>query len=80
MFYTYVLKSLKDGELYVGWTVNLRERLKKHQNGLVLSTKDRRPLQLVYYEACLVEANAIRREKALKTGYGRRYLKDRLGI
>lgn len=80
MFYTYVLKSLKDGELYIGWTVNLRERLKKHQNGLVLSTKDRRPLQLVYYEACLVEANAIKREKALKTGYGRRYLKDRLGI
>lgn len=78
MFYTYVLKSLKDGELYVGWTKDLKERLKKHQNGLVPSTKDRRPLQLVYYEACLVETNAIKRENALKTGYGRRYLKDRL--
>ena len=78
MYYTYVLKNKSDGRLYVGWTDDLKNRFSQHQNGLVKSTKNRRPLQLVYYEACLVKEDAIRREKSLKTGYGRAYLNRRL--
>ncbi len=78
MFYTYVLQSIKDGNLYIGWTQDLRERITKHNKGLVESTKNRRPLKLVYYEACLVKEDAIKREKSLKTGYGRSCLSRRL--
>ena len=78
MFYTYVLKSKKDGELYIGWTNDLRSRVKKHNLGGVQSTKDRRPLMLIYYEACCGKDDAIRREKQLKTGFGRAYLKRRV--
>lgn len=80
MFYTYILKSEVDGKLYVGWTNDLKERFKKHQLGKVKSTKNRRPLQLVYYEACLLKEQAIAREKQLKTGFGRKYLKNRIGL
>jgi putative endonuclease len=66
-YYTYVLKSLKDGKLYIGFSRNLKNRIKEHNNGLVLATKNRIPLKLVYYEACLLKKKAIEREKALKT-------------
>lgn len=78
MYYTYVLKSKKDSKLYIGYTSNLRERLKLHNDGGVPSTQNRRPLELIYYEACLVKEDAIKREKSLKTGFGRSYLKNRL--
>ena len=77
-YYTYVLESILDRKLYIGWTDNLVSRLKKHNNGLVQATKNRRPLRLVYYEACLLREKAIEREKALKTGFGRKYLKSRI--
>ncbi len=77
-YYTYVLKSLNDGKLYVGWTDNLNQRIKAHRNGLVNSTKSRRPLVLVYCEACKDKERAIKREKYFKTGFGRRFLKDRI--
>lgn len=79
MFYTYVLRSIKDGNLYIGWTKELRNRLKEHKSGQVSATRHRLPIELVYYEACLNEKNAISREKQLKTGFGRAYLKRRLG-
>jgi putative endonuclease len=78
MYYTYVLKSRKDDKLYIGWTDDLKKRVKKHKMGLVQSTRYRRPLQLIYYEACLRKTKAIEREKSLKTGFGRAYLKRRL--
>lgn len=78
MFYTYALKSVKDGKLYIGHTDNLRSRYRKHNKGQVESTKDRRPLKLVYYEACLDENKSILREKYFKTGFGRRFLKERI--
>lgn len=80
MFYTYVLESQKDGNLYVGWTNNLNRRVKAHNEGLVEATKYRLPVELVYYEACLNKENAITREKQLKTGFGRAYLKRRLNL
>lgn len=78
MFYTYVLKSELDKELYIGWTVDLKKRVTDHNRGKVESTKLRIPLELVYYEACLSKESAISREKQLKTGFGRSYLKRRL--
>jgi putative endonuclease len=78
MYYTYVLKSLKDNKLYVGWTDNLQSRVYKHNSGKVISTKYRVPLTLAYYEACQSKTKAIKREKYFKTGFGRRFLKDRI--
>lgn len=78
MFYTYVLKSKMDGKLYIGYTPNLKKRLLEHLKGKVLSTKIRKPFVLVYYEACLNKLKAIKREKYFKTGFGRRFLKNRL--
>ncbi len=77
-FYTYVLKSNKDGNIYTGCTNNLKQRLEQHNSGLVHSTKHRRPLELIYFEACLDKNDAYRRERYLKTGMGKRYLRNRL--
>lgn len=78
MHYVYVLQSEKDGKLYVGHTDDLKRRFREHNNGLVPSTKKGTPLRIVYYEACNILDDAIKREKQLKTGFGRAYLKRRL--
>ena len=78
MFYTYVIQSKKDKKWYTGYTSNLRERFKQHNNGEVQSTKGRGPFELIYYEACINEKDALRREKYLKTSQGRGMLKRRL--
>ena len=78
MYFTYILKSKVDSQLYVGYTLDLQNRKKDNANGLVPATKGRRRLKLVYYEACLNKDNAIRREKYFKTGFGRRFLMDRI--
>ena len=79
MYYTYVLLSEKDNAFYIGVTKDLKGRFQQHQGGKVPSTKKRRPLKIIYYEACLNEIDARKREKYFKTGYGRRFLKNRLG-
>ncbi len=78
MYYTYVLKSEKDGKLYVGFTSDLKKRLEEHNLGLVESSSYRKPFVLVYYEACVDKSKAIAREKYFKTGFGRRFLQSRL--
>jgi putative endonuclease len=78
MFYTYVLKSLKDDKLYTGWTDNLNHRINEHNRGNVVATASRKPLKLVYYEACVNKQKAVKREKYFKTGFGRRFLKGRI--
>jgi len=78
MFYTYVLISQKDSKFCIGYSKDLKQRLKHHNDGKVPSTADRAPLKLVYYEACLNEFDAKKRERYFKSGYGRRYLKNRL--
>jgi len=77
-YYVYVLLSLKDGKKYTGYTKNLSLRFEAHQKGNVLSTKHRRPLQLIYFEGCLTQEDALRREKYLKAYYGKMYLGNRL--
>jgi len=78
MFYTYIIKSEKDGKLYTGSTKDLRKRLMQHNKGLSTYTKGRGPFKIIYYEACLVEDKARSRELFLKSGMGKRYLKNRL--
>ena len=78
MFYTYVSRSKKDNKLYVGQSNNLKRRIDDHNKGLVPSTKNRRPLELVYYESCLSEEKSVKREKYFKTGFGRKFLKNRI--
>jgi putative endonuclease len=78
MFYTYILFSLKDKKLYAGYTKDVKLRFEQHKKGLVESTKNRRPLELIYYEACISQEDALRREKYFKTHYGRLFLHKRL--
>ena len=78
MFYTYVLFSETDKKFYIGFTKDLKKRVEEHQNGSVLSTAHKRPFILIYYEACLNENDAIKREKYFKSGFGRRFLRNRL--
>lgn len=77
-YYVYVLKSEKDGHNYTGYTQNLKLRFEQHQKGLVDSTKNRRPLELIYFEGCLNQQDATHREKYLKTHFGKMFLKNRL--
>ena len=78
MWYTYIIKSKKDGLWYTGITDDLRKRLSDHNVGKVPSTKNRRSFDLIYYEACVNQQDAAAREKYLKSGMGKRYLKNRL--
>ncbi len=78
MFYNYVLQSDKNGEIYIGFTSDLKKRFKEHNQGLNLSTKKYKPWKIIYYEACLDEKDARRREYYLKTTQGGRLLKRRL--
>jgi len=76
MFYfVYVLFSRKDKGLYTGFTDNLKRRIKEHNQGLVASTKNRRPLELIYFEGYKDKSSAQKREGYLKIGWGRNYLK-----
>ena len=78
MYSVYVLKSEKDGKLYVGCTSGIVKRIKYHNDGKVFSTKNRGPFKLIYYEACLNQQDATHREKYLKTYHGKMFLKKRL--
>jgi len=78
MYYIYILQSTKDKQFYTGYTNDLRNRLVKHNLGKVISTKNRLPVKLVYYEACLNQQDATHREKYFKTAWGKRYIKSRL--
>jgi len=66
MFYTYVLQSIKDKDFYTGFTKNLKLRFEQHNKGQVESTKERCPFKFIYYEACLDEIDAKKREKYFK--------------
>lgn len=77
-YYAYVLYSKKDGNFYTGYTQNISKRLKEHLSGKVFSTRNRIPVELVYWEGCLNQKDAVRRERYLKTAWGKRYLKNRL--
>lgn len=77
-FYVYILESFRDGDRYTGYTNNLKRRLEEHKKGLSFATKFRLPFKLIYFEGCLNEEDAKRRENYLKTTQGRRFLGLRL--
>ena len=78
MYYTYLLQSAKDKQFYTGFTKDLKLRFELHNKGKIESTKNRRPFDLIYYEACLDRNDAAKREKYLKTYHGKMFLKRRL--
>jgi putative endonuclease len=77
MFYVYLLEEIVSGELYTGYTKDLKKRIAEHNAGKNISTKNR-CWHCIYYEACSFEEDARRREKYFKTSQGRRSLKLRL--
>lgn len=84
MHYVYVLLSQKDNNFYIGFTSDLKRRLKEHKDGKAYSTKSRRPLKLIYYEAHASQIDARRREDYFKTSKGkatlRQILRDSLAL
>jgi putative endonuclease len=80
VYYVYVLVSEVDGLWYTGSTPDLKRRVARHNNGEVASTKNRRPLRLIYYEASPSKEDSVARERYLKSGMGKRYLNNRLKV
>ena len=78
MWYTYILRSQKDGRLYIGSTNNLKRRFKEHNGGLVPSTRHRTPFILEAYVATTTEEKARSLEKYFKIGSGNAFLKKRI--
>lgn len=78
MFYVYVLRSETDSGLYIGYSSDLRRRIVQHKRGAALATSYRGPWKLIYYEAYLNQADALGREKFLKSGSGRSFLKRQM--
>lgn len=77
-FYVYILESLKDDKRYIGYTNNLKKRIEEHKKGFSFATKFRLPFKLIYFEGCLNNEDAKRRENYLKTTQGTRFLGLRL--
>lgn len=77
MFFVYLLRNTTDGELYVGFTSDLKKRLAEHNRGNTKSTRGK-IWKCIYYEACLNQKDAVRREKYLKTTQGHRLIQRRL--
>jgi len=78
MYFVYVLKSTKDTKLYYGLTANLENRLVEHNKGKVQATKGRIPFDIVYFETVANLAEARKKEKYFKSGFGRKYIKNKL--
>jgi putative endonuclease len=79
-YYVYVLLSEVDNLFYTGYTNDLKQRIELHNAGQVKSTSKRTPLRLIYWEGCLNQQDATRREKYLKSGNGKIYLRNRLRL
>src|SRR5204862_7257318 len=78
MHYVYVLRAVTADGLYIGYSANLRRRFTQHAEGGAVATSYRRPWKLIYYEAYTEQADALGRERYLKSGGGRRFLELQL--
>lgn len=79
MFYVYVIECQNDKSFYIGYTSDLTRRINDHIQGVGSRTTSlKNKWKLIYYEAYLIQSDAIGREKFLKGGSGRRYLKKQL--
>jgi putative endonuclease len=77
-FYVYVLRSIDFERNYIGFTKDINIRLKQHNSGKTKSTKPYKPWKLLFFETYSSKTEAIKREKFLKTGKGREYIKKYL--
>lgn len=73
-----VFNTERDKNFYTVFSRDLRKRMQEHESGKVVSTKNRLPLKLVFWERCLHQTDATAREKYLKSSWGKRYIKNRL--
>ncbi len=80
MFTIYALKSEKDGRIYVGFSQGIKRRIREHNIGKVFSTKGYKPWRLVYTEAVGTRFEARKREKYLKSGVGKEFLKSNIPL
>jgi putative endonuclease len=80
MFYVYVLRSLKDGKFYTGMTADLERRLEEHNRGITRSTRSRKPFIVIYKETTTNRIEARKREKYLKSGAGREFIKKHIPV
>ena len=79
MFYVYVIECQQDRSWYIGFTEDLRRRIWEHQNGTgCRTTSMKKDWKLIYYEAYQIKEDALGREKFLKGGAGRTYLKKQM--
>ncbi|MBP9762888.1 GIY-YIG nuclease family protein [Patescibacteria group bacterium] len=78
MYFVYLLQSQKDFQWYTGFTENIEQRLSSHNAGKNISTAERRPWVMIYYEAYLNKSDALGRERFLKSGSGHRFLRKQL--
>ena len=76
MFYTYILQSVKSGRYYIGHTIDLDERLERHNSGKVKATKNKGPWIIVYYEKHETKAEANKRELYIKSMKSRIYIEN----
>ncbi|MFZ1279310.1 MAG: GIY-YIG nuclease family protein [Ignavibacteriaceae bacterium] len=76
MFYVYAIKSNSRNYIYVGLTNNLERRLEEHNSGNNKTTKPYRPFKLIYSESFITRVDARIKEKVLKTGSGKEFLKN----
>lgn len=77
-YYVYILRSLKDRLFYIGYSDNLKQRIYDHNMGKNISTKNRRPLEIIFYEAFPNKFDALKRERYFKTTKGKTTLKQML--
>jgi len=79
MHYVYLLENQNDKGWYIGMTTDLRRRLKEHQSGKGgRTTKLKKNWKLIYFEGYVNRKDAIGRERFLKSGSGRKYIKKQL--
>lgn len=76
MYFVYILRSQKSGELYKGLTNNLQRRIDEHNSNKNIGSRGKGPWELVYFEKCLNRIEARNREKFFKSGFGRELLKQ----
>jgi len=68
----------KDNKHYIGFSEDLKQRILDHNKGFIDATRNRLPMTLVYYEACMNKQKALQRERYFKTGFGSRFLKGKV--
>ena len=78
--YVYVLRNPNNGRMYTGFTSDLKKRLTAHYSNKNRSTNKRGAYELIYYEASLNSRDGLAREKYLKSGPGKQYIKNRVKL